>query len=135
MRAAPAAPAVKVAPAIAALMAAAEPTSWTPERPRSASVRLPSVPLVGVSVTVSGSPSASATVKSASAAGVPTLTACAVPGRLPMVGARLSSTGVMVTVVMPSALSAPPVPCAPLLPSLKVQARVTLAGGVRLLLA
>ena len=134
MRAAPAAPAVKVAPAIAVLMLAADPVSWSPAVPGSASVRLPSVPLVGVRVTVRLSPSASATVKSDSVAALPTVTACAVPDRPPRVGARLS-TAVMLTVVTPVVPSAPPVPCAPVLPSLNAQARLTVAGGALLLLA
>ena len=46
------------------------------------------------------------------------------------VGASL--TAVMVTVVLPVAVSVPPVPWAPLLLSLKVQLICALAGGVSL---
>ena len=50
-----------------------------------------------------------------------------------MIGASL--TAVMETVVLPVALSAPPPPCAPLLPSLKNQSTCTVAGGASLPLA
>ena len=43
-----------------------------------------------------------------------------------------SLTAVMLTVVVPSAVSAPPLPWAEVLPSLKVQAIRTLAGGASL---
>ncbi len=50
-----------------------------------------------------------------------------VAGNVPA-GASLAA--VMVTVVLPLAVNAPPVPCAPELPSLKVQPITTEAGGV-----
>ncbi len=46
-----------------------------------------------------------------------------------------SLTAVMVTVVLPVAVRAPPVPWLPLLPSLKVQLIWALAGGASLLFA
>ena len=49
------------------------------------------------------------------------------------IGASL--TAVMLTVTLPVAVSAPPLPCAPLLPSLKVQSIWTLAGGALVILA
>ena len=92
------------------------------------------MPLVAVKVTVRARLSTSATVKSASAAAVPTVTLCALPGTPVRVGA--SFTAVMVTVMLPTAVNAPPVPCALIvLPSLKLQSICTLAGGVLELLA
>ena len=110
MLAAPAAVAVKVAAARAALMAAAVPLSWMPGVEVSASVRPLTVPLLATSVTVSVtfSPSTSATVKSARAAAVPVVTACALVGTPLMVGA--SFTAVTVTVVLPTTSLAPPAP-------------------------
>ncbi len=51
---------------------------------------------------------------------------------LVIVGASL--TAVIVTVEVPVPVSAPPVPCAPALPSLNVHTTYTLAGGASLLL-
>ena len=48
------------------------------------------------------------------------------PGRA-SVGASL--TAVIATVTLPAPASAPPLPCAPVLPSASVQTIVTLAGG------
>ena len=57
--------------------------------------------------------------------------------RLPQlpVSTGASFTAVMFTVVLPAAVSAPPLPCAPALPSLKIQLICTLAGGASELLA
>ena len=53
---------------------------------------------------------------------------------VPIMNVGASLTAVM-TVMLPVAVKAPPVPWAPLLPSLKVQSICVLAGGASLLLA
>ena len=93
MLAAPAAVAVKVAAASAALIWAAVPVSWMPSVLASASVTPPMVPLVAVRVTVRLVVSLSATVKSANTAAAPVVTDCALPGRPAIVGAALTSAG------------------------------------------
>ena len=99
-----------------------------PATPLLASVRLLRVPLVSVSVTVRLSPSASATVKSSSAAATPAVTVCAEPGTPESVGA--SFWLVIDTVTLPLALSVPPVPWRPRLPSENTQLICAVAGGV-----
>ena len=52
--------------------------------------------------------------------------------RVAAVTTGASLVAVMVTVVLPLAVSAPPMPCAPVLPSLKVQWICADAGGASL---
>ena len=58
----------------------------------------------------------------------------AIDGTKPPPTVGLSLTAAIVTVVLPVALNAPPLPCEPALPSLKTQLIWALAGGASLVL-
>ena len=101
-------------------------------------MKLPSVFRVRVPWAGPATRAAVSVLPSMSASLARTLPLIAVSSSVPAVSSvatGASLTDIILTVVLPVAVNAPPVPCPPLLPSLKVQLIWIDAGGASLLLA